>query len=249
VDDVRVQEIYDELSKLVVALAPDPVSLGPGYLQDLISKTRGHLNQTSHYLTQVLREQHDHEMLLSGLEDAYQIASDDRLANDRQVSTLPAVQDRLAMVNVLLADERRRITAQKRILKNLGLVEKVVRHRHKELENTMSAIRLQRSLVETELRTGAYYGDENDQSRGSKWGKPHGDGQNNAYEDLNEDEISRLLREAEAELEAPGSQEVTVPETAALLAPSTPPPQAQEDDAITRFLNQEEGDDDMFKDL
>jgi len=262
-DEPRVKEIYDELEKLVVTLARDPVSLGPAYLQDLISTTRGYLNQTSNYLTEVLREQHSHEMTLTELEAAFQVSSDDLMAHNRQVSSLPAIQDRIAMVNVLLAEDRRKIIATKKTLKNLGLVEKVIRHRHKELENTMSAIRLQRSLVETELRTGSFYGDENDQSRGSKWGKPSGtSGDPSAYEDLDENEINRLLREAEEELESGASEEApkgepengTPEETSKETVEAKPAPQPKleepEDDDITRFLNQEASiTEDMFKDL
>ncbi len=196
----RVKEIYEEIGKLVIELSRDPMSLGPGYLQDLISKTRGFLNQTSYYLTEVLRERHHHEMELEALEAAFQVASDELMSGDRRVTSLPAIQDRTSMINVLLAKERKAILVERRILKDLGHVERVVRHRHKELENTMSAIRLQRSLIESELRTGATYGDESDQSRGSKWAKPS-TGKPAVGDDMSEDDLDRLMQQAEEELE------------------------------------------------
>lgn len=221
-NDERIKEIYTALETLVVELDPDPNSRGPGYLQDLIAKTRGFLNQTSFYLTEVLREIQTQEMETEALEAAFQVASDELMANNRQVSALPAVQDRLAMINVMLAQQRREIITAKRTLKNLSHVERVVRHRHKELENTMSAIRLQRSLLETEIRTGSFYGDEGDQSRGSRWKTSGG---NTDEEGFSSDEIERLMREAEA-----GTTEVNedtacpAPPPADPLPPADPPP-------------------------
>lgn len=270
-DEARVHEIYEELGKLVVELPRDPGSLGPTYFQDLISRVRGYLNQSSVYLTEVLREQHHEEMDLEALEAAFQISSDDHMANNRQVSTLPAIQDRVSMVNVLLASERRAIVAKKRILKNLSHVEKVIRHRHKELENTMSAIRLQRSLFETEIRTGSSYGDESDQSRGSRWGRAGA----RPEEDMTEEEIAKLIEDELATGTSPErpAAETLDTEIADLLEEAekagtfeaqpvvespaenhngqgSPPAPVEEEDAdIRRFLSQEEDDSDLFKDL
>lgn len=165
----RVQEIYKQMEGLVIELDPNPAARGPQYLQDLISKTRGFLNTSAFFLQQVMRERHASEMDLESAEADFQVQSDELLANDRRVSLLPNIDDRKAMINVLLSEQRRTIQGLKRDVKNLGLVEKAIRFRHKELEQTMSAIRLQRSLIETELKTGAVYGDENDVARG--WGR------------------------------------------------------------------------------
>lgn len=165
----RVEEVYKALEGLVIALDRDPAARGPQYLQDLISKTRGYLNTTAYYLQEVLRERHACEMDLESREADFQIQSDELLSNDRRVTELPNIDDRRAMINVLLSAPRQEILAVKREIKNLSHVEKAIRLRHKELEGTMSAIRLQRSLIEAELRTGAYYGDEGGVARG--WGR------------------------------------------------------------------------------
>jgi hypothetical protein len=188
----RVEEICAALAGLVVPLDPDPAARGPKYLQDLISRTRGYLNEVSTYLSEVLRERHRLEMQLDALEGAFAISADELLANDRRVSLLPSIQDRQSMINVLLSKERKEIQNCKREIKTLGHVERAVRHRHKELESTMSAIRLQRSLVESELRTGAYYGDETDESRGT-WGRRPGAPPAGAMDDMDEDELARLV--------------------------------------------------------
>lgn len=243
----RVEEIYKALGDLVVSLDPDPAARGPKYLQDLISRTRGYLNEASTYLSEVLRERNRLEMQLDALEAAFAVSADDLLANDRRVSTLPAIQDRQSMINVLLSKERREIQTCKREIKNLGHVERAVRHRHKELDGTMSAIRLQRSLIESELRTGAFYGDESDESRGA-WGRRSSSPGPSpaAMEDIDESELARLV-DAESALVDPEETKPKAapeasPEAAKPAAPAQPAPApkpaapAAEEDPIDALL-------------
>jgi hypothetical protein len=195
----HIEKVLNRLPLLVVELDPNPVSRGPLYLQDLISKIRGMLNETGVYLQNVLRYKSTLESLLEAKEVSFQVSSDELLANDHRVTHLPAVQDRLAMINVLLRDQRKEVLELRKQVNDIGYVEKAVRHRHRELESTMSAVRLQRSLIQTELRTGSYFGDESETSRGGgTWGRtaPGKDG------DIDEGELSRLLGDMKADEEA-----------------------------------------------
>ena len=237
----RVTEVYEALQGLFVTLASDPVTKGPQYLHDLISKTRGYLNQTGHYLQEIHREHHLLEIELDSHEAAFEIKKSELLAGDRRVTLLPSIEDRLAMINVLLGEERRDIQRLKREIKNLSHMEKAVRHRHKELDNTMSAIRLQKQLVDAELRTGSYYGDENEKSRGDKWKKPEA---TLPDQDLSEDEVLGLLSEAESALE---SNEET--EDSQEAKASEKPEEASDDAEVTRFLDGDEEFDDLFESL
>ena len=207
----RVEEIYKQMESLVIELDPNPAARGPQYLQDLISKTRGFLNTTAFFLQEVMRERHAREMDLESAETAFQVQSDDLLANDRRVSMLPNIDDRRAMINVLLGGERRLIQELKRDVKNLGLVEKAVRFRHKELEQTMSAIRLQRSLIETELKTGAVYGDENNVARG--WGRGTVPVQDD-IDDMDESDLQELWNDQLENVEGEDDEEETEEEEA-----------------------------------
>lgn len=260
----RVQAIYEALDKLFVELDRDPVSRGPGYLQDLISKTRGYLNQTGAYLQEINREKHNLEMELDAQEAAFEVQKSELLAEDRRVRLLPSIEDRLAMVDVLLGEERREIQRLRREVKNLGHIDKAVRHRHKELDNTMSAIRLQKQLVDAELRTGSFYGDENDTSRGSRWRKAD---PQLPDQDLEEDEVLRLLEEAEGALDGDASDEEVEEETEETEAEEAgeaeaspegngqtsedPEPEEAEDPDVTKFLDGEgEGEfADLFDEL
>jgi len=190
----QIETMYERLPTLVVELSPDPTALGPLYLQNLISKVRGYLNETGVYLQRVLKAKSDLESELESQEVAFQISSDELLAGDKRVTRLPAIRDREAMINLILRDDRKSLLELKKRVNDMGYVEKAVRHRHRELEHTMSAIRLQRSLIVTELKTGSLYGDEGEESRGSTWGRK---APNAADNDIDEEEIERLMEEAE----------------------------------------------------
>ncbi len=156
----RIKIIYSELERYVVQLHPDPRSLGPLYLNDLIAKTRNYLNAVSLVQLEVHREKQGLSRDLRAHEAAYQVSFDDLLANDERVRRLPSIEDRKATAGVFLRDERQAIEALKAALQDLDFVDKAVRHRHKELTATMSEIKLQRSLIRDEIDTGAMYGDE-----------------------------------------------------------------------------------------
>ncbi len=198
----RVEEIYNELVTLVIELDADPTARGPAYLQDLISKTRGYLNRTSLLLQEVFRERHGLERELDAYETAFQASSDELLADDARVTRLPNIDDRKAMINLLLRDDRAKITDLKRQIKDIAFVEKAVKHRHRELDNTVSSIRMQKSLIDTEIRTGAAYGDESDTSRGTAYGS-------GIASDIDEVELARLL-DGGSETPAPTSVETSV---------------------------------------
>jgi len=200
----HIEKMLDRLPELVVELDPNPVSRGPLYLQEIISKVRGMLNETGVYLQEVLRCKSALESQLEAKEVDFQISSDELLANDQRVTHLPAVQDRQAMINVILRDRRKEVLELRKQVNDIGYVERAVRHRHRELESTMSAVRLQRSLIQTELRTGSYFGDEGETSRGEgTWGRrpPSKD------DDLDESQVSRIFDNLEDEDED-GDEEV-----------------------------------------
>lgn len=185
----RVEVIYSDLANMVIELSPDPGARGPGYLQDLISQTRGYLNTVSLYHQEVMREQHALEMALSAREAAYELSSDALLADDSRVTRLPNIDDRKAMISMILRGEKAVILDLKRNIRDLGFVEKVVKHRHKELDNTVAALRMQKSLMDTEVRAGSFYGDESETSR-NKGGAL---GPSLTTDDLDEDELALLL--------------------------------------------------------
>jgi hypothetical protein len=161
-----IEKIFARLEELVIDLPQDPLELGPDYLREQISICRGYLNETSQYLQRILGERSLLTMKLEAKEAEYQIKADELLTQDPRVKVLPSLTDRQAMISNILLTDKREIVSLRLELQGSGHVEKVVRLRHKELDNTMSAIRLQRSLLKDQLRTGSFYGDESPEGRG-----------------------------------------------------------------------------------
>jgi len=169
VEQQKIEQIYERLGALSIDLPRDPTSLGADFLREVISVCRNYLNETAHYLQDVLVEESFLAMKLDGEEAAYQIQSAELLATDPRVSPAirPNIADRQAYIDTLLAEQKRSIVHLQAQIRTLGYVKAVVRARQTELNNTMSSIRLQRSLLKDDLRTGAFYGDESPVSRGN----------------------------------------------------------------------------------
>jgi hypothetical protein len=154
----------------------------------------------SAYHQEVHREKHRLESQKETLETAFRVASDELLASDRRVTGLPAIEDRTAMINLILRDERREIEKLGQDIRSLGHVEKAIRLRSRELEGTMTAIRTQKALIDMELRTGSFYGDENDTSRGTVGFGKQAVHISTPSTDIDENEMARLMNEATAEV-------------------------------------------------
>jgi len=247
----RIEEIYDQLGTLVVELARDPVAMGPAYLQDLISKTRGMLNTTSLMVHEVHRQKSAIETELDAAEAAYSISSDSLLADDARVTRLPNIEDRRAMINLILREERAKIVKLKNQVKELGFVDKAVRHRHKELENTVSAIRMQKGLIDAELRTGSFYGDETETSRKSQYRTPQGGTHStmpNGFT-IDDDELTNLLEVTSAAVNEQATTdeeedvqpvlETATPKPQPVVVSADPEPNSDEA-AIAKFLEGED---------
>lgn len=158
--EARVDEILKEMDTYVLELASEPSMLGPQYFQDIIAKCRGYLNKVSLIVSEVNRVKLSVSGELRRLEAVYSLDYDGLLANDDRVKTLANIEDRKSTVGFLLRAQRGRINELKDQQHSLDAVGKAVSHRNRELQATMAAIRDQRRLMQTELSTGAFYGDE-----------------------------------------------------------------------------------------
>ncbi len=156
----RVTQIYETIEKFQITLSSDPITLGPKYLQDGIANCRNFLNSVSNLLMEVHIEKQLLRRELNLLLATYNIDAAELLSSDDRVRRLPNIKDREATVKVILRDQLRIISSKTDEMADLDLVEKAIRHRHEELKNTMADIKMQRSLIQTEIDTGAMYGDE-----------------------------------------------------------------------------------------
>ena len=186
-DPKRVEQIFDEIATYTIDLEPDPTSLGPRYLHRVTAVCRNYQNAVSRILGEIHREKRMLSEHLRSQEAALKVESDELLANNDQVRRLPNIRDREATISVLLATRVREVEDLKREVTNLEHIEKAVRHRHDELKDTSSAIRLQRNLIRDEIDSGSFYGDERGMDR-------HDNGPTGSSVD--EAELDRIMSEA-----------------------------------------------------
>ncbi len=187
----RITEIYERLGRLSIDLPLDPAAMGAEFLREQIALCRNYLNEASVYLQEVLQETSYVRMNLNGRQTQYKIRMSQLLTQDRSVMALPALTDRMARIDVILADEKREIFCLEQELDSLAGVEKVVTFRKRELDNTMSSIRLQRSLLKDQFISGQSYGDESFRSRNERRQDPV-DGMGSA-------ELDAIIAQAERE--------------------------------------------------
>lgn len=208
----RIDKVFEEISKYKIELAPDPTVLGAKYLQDQIATCRNYTNNVTVLLNQIHRERMSIDANVRRKETAFKIASDELLSKNAQVRNLPNIADRQAQINIMLREEHREIEDLRNDVRELDHLEKMVKITHRELKDTMAEIKLQRALIRDELDSGRMYGDE----RNSE-GREAGKSDSQTVEDIDEDEIDRLLRgdsTIEDPLKSKTSEETTTPEAA-----------------------------------
>lgn len=205
----EVQKIYAQIDQYIVELDPNPAARGPRYMMEQISRTRGYLNSCGVLASKLAQQRHRLMTKLNGLQTAFDVGYNELLVNDNRVTRLPAIEDRRAMINMIQRDEYAAIQKVKHALTDVEHVEKAVRHRHRELEATMSAIRLQKSLVDIEVRAGGQYGDERDPEAGGV-GVPEDDEISNLFDgklpEFEDEDESESEDEESSEAEPEGEE-------------------------------------------
>jgi hypothetical protein len=218
----RIDAIFKEMDSYVLELASEPGMLGPQYFQDIIAKCRNYLNKASLVTSELNRERLAATSELRNLEAVYSLDYDNLLANDERVKSLANIDDRKSTVGYLLRQQRQVINEVKDRVQVSEAVYKVVAHRNRELHATMNAIKDQRRLMNTELSTGAFYGDERVKS--------------NPSEDLSESDLAALMNDPEPQTEADPtiSEGQNVPKPQSVVVPSAS--KAQEDEDLDALL-------------
>jgi hypothetical protein len=179
-----VDTIFKEMNSYVLELANEPGALGPQYFQNIIAVCRNYLNKVSLRISELNRERLEVSSELRKLEALYALEYDNLLTNDVQIKSLASVEDRKAATGFHLREQQAKINELKDQMHALDSVYKVVNHRNRELHATMTAIKDQRRLMQVELSTGSFYGDER-VPRGMV-----------LDEDFNEDELATMLSES-----------------------------------------------------
>jgi len=205
----RVDAIFKEMDSYILELESDPASLGPQYFQNVIATCRNYLNAVGLVISELNREKLEVSSELRKLEAAYALEHDNLLANNERVRFLASVEDRKATVGFMLREEQQEINKLKDRMHQLDAVYKVVNYRNKELHATMTAIKDQRRLIQIEIDSGSFYGDERTGRTKAKGIRSPSGGM--ALDDLNEEELANMLDEPDEEADE-GEEESGEPE-------------------------------------
>ena len=230
--DQRAEAIFKEMDELVLELASDPGSLGPQYFQDMIATCRNYLNRVGLVLTELNRERLWVSSEVRKLEAVYELERDELLSNDSAIKELgSSIEDRKAAVGWRLRESRAVLTQARARLHSLNAVYKVVAFRNKELHATMTAIRDQKRLMTSEIRSGSFYGDERPSARS---GDDDGGG-------VTPEELAAMMAD-DSHLDAPASSVTNSDATADSLSPTGV--ESATGDEVARFLQSDSGDSD-----
>lgn len=231
--DQRVEAIFQEMDELVIELESDASSMGPQYFQDLIATCRNYLNRVGLVLNELNRERMSVGSEVRRLEAAYELEYDDLLANDQTIKDLGSIEDRKAAAGWRLREQRAALNEARARQHELNAVHKVVAFRNKELHATMAAIRDQKRLMASEIRSGSFYGDE--RPAVLRPGEDDGGG-------ISAEELSAIMTEAE-QLACPAADLGVAPAEVDVLDKSENQAAVREADATTRDL------DDLFNNV
>lgn len=221
----RVAQIYAALERYEIELDPDPQTRGPKYLQGVIAQGRNYLNAVSQLLLEVHREKQDLARRHRAREAAFQASFDHMLANDERVRRLPNIEDRKSTCRIFLREDIQAIDGLKAEIGDLEFVEKAIRHRHRELTATMSEIKLQKGLIQAEIGTGAFYGDERVAPDGSSIGTSGKGPVGISTDDVSEDYLNNLFEEEQAAQQKAGPDSApTTPAPPPVVEQAPPPP-------------------------
>lgn len=228
IDQVRIDAIYVELDQYIIDIMEEPRTLGPAYLQERMAVCRNHLNRVSLLFSEVSREKASAAADLRALEDTYKLEYDATLATDETVRRLGSIDDRKSTVAHMLRDAQMEINSARRLATSLEASLKVVVHRSRELHATMDILKEERRLMNTDIQTGAMYGDERTEP--------------GIFKEMDQDELDALLTgkappaDPDAALEAlddPETEEASSSVPEAPPEPAAPPPEAPPTPAVT----------------
>jgi hypothetical protein len=239
IEPKRIDEIYTEMDTYILELERDPSALGPQYFQEKIATCRNYLNRVSLVVSELNREKLGLTSDLRSLEATYALEYDRLLSQDEHVKRLASIDDRKSTVGHMLRKEKVEINDLSAQIHALDAISKLVNHRNRELHATMNAIKDQRRLVQIEVQTGAFYGDERKQGFSTPMGPI-------AVDEINAEELDALISGGDLEPTAAPEPQAVMAETP-VEATSPPEPQAvvsaskvqpQDDEAlVARFLD------------
>lgn len=163
-DDERVDEIFSRLEEIDIELDYDPIERGPKFLNNMVASCRNYTTEVQKYMRECQMYRRTLERELRTLEAQYEVEYNHLMANDEEIIQMRGLSraDREALAKTKLRDRVEEITNLTLNLTDAGHVETVIDSKLRELRDINRDIRLQKRLIEDEIQTGAFWGNDQD---------------------------------------------------------------------------------------
>jgi hypothetical protein len=173
-DNARIEEIYNQIVDLFIPLAPDPRTMGPGYISATVAKIQESRETVNGIFNEVQRARTTVRNRLSLLELDLKTRRRNKLLSPEVQSLEIASAEKMAHAEKLVdedyeteirretPDTPRVISLEEQIVqekahdRDLDTLLEVLKEKKSELNRTDSDLRLQQSAVETEAKL--FYG-------------------------------------------------------------------------------------------
>lgn len=161
-EDERVDEIFTRLEEIDIELDYDPIERGPKFLNNMVASCRNYTTEVQKYMRECQMYMRTVARQLRTAEAQFQLEYNDLMANDPDIVQMRGLSraDREALANTKLREQIQEITGLEMSLTDAGHVETVIDSKLRELRDINRDIRLQKRLIEDEIQTGAFWGND-----------------------------------------------------------------------------------------
>lgn len=161
-NEERAAEIVDRISEMEIELDYDPIQRGPKFLNNQIAQCRNYINEVQNFARecQMLLRKLEHDLRVGKTD--YELQFNDLMANDPEIKSLRtnSKADREAVACTRLQAEQRSINDLQLSLVDIGHIVTIITAKLHELKDVNRDIRLQRQLIQSEIETGAMWGND-----------------------------------------------------------------------------------------
>ena len=171
----KVDKIFTRCEEINVELDPNPIQRGPNYLNKMVAECRNHTTEIQEYKREVIQKKLKVERKLNRKKTEHELKFNDLMANDERVVERSSKSDREAKANDILEDLNSEIKELESELTDLKHVESIIESKLRELRDVNRDIRLQKRLIEDEIDTGSFWGQDNSDEAGEKVNKKEAD--------------------------------------------------------------------------
>lgn len=155
-----VDAVFEEIKSFEITLSSDPSTLGAPYLLEMTAKVRNNTNRITLHLNRMTQLRLHILRSLNALKTLYKQSSNRLLSEDETVRAQKSIKDREAVIAMMLKDEAQTIASLEAQLHEAETLIETLRMTHREMRDVAGELRSQSKIIEVELRTKAYFGDE-----------------------------------------------------------------------------------------